>query len=74
MLAIPFMLCCFCCGSSDDFKTEVDTQIYQITQEIEEVEIDSQNLYDLGYLKGKLDVYKSLQEGINQNPPQDTSD
>jgi hypothetical protein len=56
--------------SYEDFKNEVDTQLYQINQEIQKTLIEDVDLYNLAYLNGKLDVYKSLQEGLDQEPPE----
>jgi hypothetical protein len=69
MFVFPLILSCACCWSSNDFKNEIDMQVYQISQEIEKVEISDSDLYNLGYLNGRLDVYKSLQDVMNQKSP-----
>lgn len=66
-MLIPLVIACSCCWSLIDFKNEVDTQVYKISEEIKETH--EENLYSLGYLYGKLDVYKSFQESLEDEKP-----
>lgn len=66
---LSLILACSCLWSFEDFRNEVNSQIYQISQEIESLGDEPKNLYDYAYLQGKLDVYKSLEEGMQQEIP-----
>ena len=62
---LPILLSTMCCWSYEDFKNEVDSEIYQINHQIKNMNISPENSYDFAYLKGKLDVYLSLKEGMD---------
>jgi hypothetical protein len=68
---LNLLLASTCMWSTNDFKNEIDIQIYKISNEIEILEKNAENALELEYLKGKLDVYISLQESMNQKPRSD---
>ena len=65
-MLIPILFAFSCLWSWQDFRQEVEIQIYFLEKQIDHHRSEENYNPDFWYAMGKLDVYLSLRKGLEQ--------